>query len=184
MSGARDRARTSAARATAAAHDTGCPAIDAAGGASAPCARNHGSARPQARSARTMRSPSIVICKSSHTQPHCVQATSSMMRSNGEPIGREPPAATAVCERAGLDSTVIPLCRRDKFVQCDSAWASRSLRAMPRDRRNARAQVGTAHPAARMRASGPCVTGVEFLQSDGMAGVSSGAGGLSRIEYG
>src|SRR5689334_17785018 len=76
MRGAFAAFRISAALPIADFHGTGHPASSAIGGRLLSCASSHGSARLQAPSALTIRPFSVVIVRSSHTQPHTVQAKS------------------------------------------------------------------------------------------------------------
>ena len=71
---------------------TGRPSISAAGGNSPFCPSSHGSARTQAPSARTMRSPETVRRRSSHTHPQPVQAKFSTTRATQSWRNRSLPA--------------------------------------------------------------------------------------------
>src|SRR5687768_5225879 len=80
MSGAFATLRIAAERATASVKVAGAPSTAAALASAfsiAATASNHGRASGQSFSTRSMRPPATCTRKSSHTQPHTVQATSS-----------------------------------------------------------------------------------------------------------
>ena len=137
---------------------TGSPSISAAGGDSPLCRSSQGSARTQARSARTIRSPEIVTRKSSQTHPQPVHAKCSTTWSDQSLTelirrvsGRSGRSACRPCRRG-------PVALRFLGLGARLEWAAENLlpavRHAPVNRQTERLDRGLCRRGARVGPEG------------------------------